>query len=425
VNENKLGNGNHLEGNVERLLSTATPIVTMPDPVKQKILARLTESEKPVRSTWISRRWLLAAAAVLTLMVVGLWPGGSRSGVSWADVVEHIKEVTTFKARLDAEATIVGSPMQHYRSIIYEKDPGLYRSETFRKNGEIEWVTVLRRTEREAEQLLFVHSTRSVHRTIHEMRGNTDDRLPGRDRVAEAWRRLTEIASSDAHRIGVRSIGGRQTIGFEIPAGEFFVERSPSVRSGTIRLWADRVTAAPLRLEFDFFDIDGQRTNAVLTEIEWDVDLDDELFALSVPMGWAVETSRRQVISYEHAVLARGITLRLRPETGDDLLNAFDIEAILRVESVENLSNESPTMYVMTLKLEPSAWRRIENYRSVNPHSMVIVDFNSELRVVPSFEGAGLMRVDLSRLVKSLEQLEQDYVVDHHREPDESPTDAS
>lgn len=50
------------------------------------------------------------------------------------------------------------------------------------------------------------------------------------------------------------------------------------------------------------------------------------------------------------------------------------------------------------------------------------MDFNAETRVVPSFEGDGLLGLDLSRLGKPIEGIEDDYIDAGDRENSSAPT---
>ena len=148
----------------------------------------------------------------------------------------------------------------------------------------------------------------------------------------------------------------------------------------------------------------------MLSDIEWDVELDDELFELAVPTGWSTEETRREVVTFSAATLAAHVRFRVAPEGGQALVTETDVEAVRSIESHSSLTVDNPTMVVLVLELKPTAWRRIDAYRSDSPTSLLVVDFNAETRVVPSFEGDGLLRLDLSRLGKPIERIEDEYI---------------
>jgi len=411
VTENGRNREDQLEHNLERLLTSAAPPLGMPEPVKKRVLTALTDTGgvvTPLRDR--RRRWVVAAAAAAAVALIGLWPGSPSGGISWADVVDRISEVTTLRAILDAEKPGPGGERRRFRSAIYEKDPGLYRSETLAGDGGLELVTVFRRGEEGAEVLVLFPKQERAVRTLHVIRGDGDSRLPDLGRVADAWRHLGDIASSDAYRIGERVLESRRAVGFEIPAEEFFDDRYPAVLDGVVRLWADGETAHPVRLEVDFVDLDGRRTQAELTDIEWGVELSDTLFELTAPEGWQTEETRREVVTYREVRLGRGVHLRLAPEDGPVLFTEEDVLAVRSLEAFESLTVDSPPSVVLTLALRLDAAERVEAFRSENPGSLLVVDFNAEIRVVPSFESAALIRFDLSRLGKALAGIEDGYL---------------
>ena len=84
-------------------------------------------------------------------------------------------------------------------------------------------------------------------------------------------------------RLGVETIDGRRAEGFRI-------------RRGTSRqtIWADPKTSLPVRVEgFSLVGRDEVRT--VMTDFHINVDLDESLFRLDVPAGYAVQTMERDL----------------------------------------------------------------------------------------------------------------------------------
>jgi len=141
------GTSDHLERNVEKLLSRTERALAMPDEAKRRALRALleegarmnarAESVEPERAAGPRRwSWLAAAAAILLIATVLFWPGSLESGVAWADVVRHLHEVQTLVARVTAETVMPTGERFSTRAMLYQKDPGQSRSETYAVTGD-------------------------------------------------------------------------------------------------------------------------------------------------------------------------------------------------------------------------------------------------------------------------------------------------
>jgi hypothetical protein len=264
-----------------------------------------------------------------------------------------------------------------------------------------------------AEQLMLFPEARHARRLSHVFEGPRTAVRPRLDLVAESWQRLSTIAATATTRIGERVIGDRRAVGFEAPLTALLEPRE-TVAHGRVRVWAAADTATPLDIELSLTGVDGGVTRTTMSDIEWDVHLDPELFDLTPPDGWSVSHIRRRVITFESARLAPQVRVTIGPEAGPVLATEDDIAAVRSLEQVVDESpGGAPPTTRLEVELEENAAARLTDFAERNPEEILIVDVNHEVRVAMPAAAAGntTVHLDLSRLERDPEWILSSLIV--------------
>ena len=98
----------------------------------------------------------------------------------------------------------------------------------------------------------------------------------------EAMREMLTKASTDPNikvgELGAKVVDGKSTQGFRVENG-----------TSPITVWADRTSKLPVRIEATMAG--PPQTQVVMTNYEFNIDLDESLFSLEIPAGYKVSES--------------------------------------------------------------------------------------------------------------------------------------
>jgi len=408
--------------NIDRLLEAGGPAPKMPDALKARIRERLAASGS--RKTVVQRNprrwagWTMAAAAALAFLFFTFWPMGSQAAISWSDVLDRLEAVRTLRAVTSTEVRIAGGTVTTQRATIHFKDPGLSRTELLAPGTDAATaaappisITVIHRGPAGAEQLILHPRKNRAERVSHVFRAD-DDEAPTRpiiDLASESWKRLKQITGEETSRIGERIVDGLPATGFEVPARDFFPATGATPVDGTVRIWAASEDAVPLLVELRFTDRAGREVFTTLSDIEWNVPLEDELFSLIVPVDWPLERTRIETVEYTRTGLAPHVTITVAPDDGEPLIDATGVASLVGAEQITRRQQDIPDQVRVTLELKPAAADHLHAFRAANPGRLLVLDFNGELNVVPKLDDTHPNRIsfDLSLLGLDLEELER------------------
>ncbi len=420
----------HLERNLEELLMRSLPSPVMPDSARAKIRRRLVEAgarNEPLRRARLRLlgfvhpwpRAVLATAALMVLVIV-LWPGISGNGVSWADVQSRIAAARSLTAEMRSVELTPDGPREAYRTRIWFRDPGLSRSEIFpvgegegrgplRPGERAESVELLIREPGQARQLSLVPHRRLAREVLHLFEGTLSHSRPLVDLAATAWERLDGLAASNPRKLGEQVVDGVRLVAFEAPVEEVFDGFPEGIADGVLRLWVSPDTAEPVRVELDFHNPEGRHFRTVVSNMAWDVPLADELFRPAVPPEWKLQRLRHVIRGFERTRLAAGVTLAIGPHGGERLTTAADVVGVVEGESTEELTSDMPRRVVITLELTSEAIERLATFLEEHPEELLVADWNGEMLIVPELRDDRTLRLQLTRLDKSLSEIEQQY----------------
>ena len=417
-----------LEDDTARLISRSGPPPAMPDEIRHRIHIALEALARPKPSIAAlagaaARRaapWLAAAATVILIVVLGHDPDGLPGGVSWAQVAELVGETRSVSALLQTTAIDPdGSPRPTSHATVYFQDPGLSRHERWSDgDASSREIIITHRKPGRAEQLMLMPQWRVARRVSHVFRGVAEQNRPRVELAAESWRRLEAITSDVAKAIGTRSFNGRPADGFEAPLDALLPDPASSLANGFVRVWAERSTATPIRIELGFTDEWGAEIRTTLSDISWNVDLNEDLFRMEVPEGWTVERVEREVVELEAVRLAPGVALRVGPEDGQPLATEDDVVGVRGGESTTMPTSGEPRQVRLTFELAPAAMQRLRSFSADHPTRLLVATFDHRTRIVPVLAPAASnrMTLDLSRLDLSLEEIEHQFLVPRTKE---------
>jgi len=429
MNNDRRDRRDHLEDNVEKLLSRSQPELAMPRETQERILSALTRDEAPDVSQRPWRRrapwWVTAAAAAVVVALIVLWPGGARPALAWADVAEHFDRVGSMVAWVTTEETSPSGAVKVTRLRALQKDPGLSRTETLAGPGpfpvpggtvapdRVESTVIMRSGREESTIVRLAHRMKEAHRTTLSFAGTA---LEGREAmprglVAGTWDRLRSLTSDDARIIGEREIDGVPAVGFEARIDETFGGAAARVRDGVVRVWASAETAAPVEIELEFGDETWGRYRTVFGNLEWNAPLPDGLFEPPDLEGWTVVDEWVHEVGFSRSALAEGVTLRIGPEGGPPIMTEADVEAVPSGREVRR-SGEEPRRTI-TLVATPGGESRLKAFTAAHIGERVVFDLNDgEIRFGIRIGGTirREMLIDITPLGKTLEEFAEDYL---------------
>jgi outer membrane lipoprotein-sorting protein len=163
--------------------------------------------------------------------------------------------------------------------------------------------------------------------------------------------------------IGKKEIDGKTAVGFVAQSS-----------MGEMVLWADPETARPVRIELD---MPAMKTHGVLSNFEYDVDLDPSLFSLEPPQGYLVQTMN--VASPLEKGLIETLRAVAQQRNGDfpaklgmnrevmDALQAIAKPDIGKIATTPD--KRSPDAVMATLPLEQKHMQGILFYLSLKPEN--------------------------------------------------------
>ncbi len=214
-----------------------------------------------------SRRWArysgLAAAATV-VVAVGLWMLVDPSaGRAFADVIKNVQQATSLEVSVSSR--FGREPHNHGK--MYLRGKGL-RMEQF--DGSLIIVCDMDR-----ETVLY----ENVHEKLYQV-DDIDDGLA--ELVTDPIDQLRHVKPDDAEHIGEERVNGQLAELYRVRDAELFGVR----RHGEMLVWVDPTNNLPVRIVIHDPDSQGE-TEIQFHDFRWNQSLDERLFALDPPAGYA------------------------------------------------------------------------------------------------------------------------------------------
>jgi outer membrane lipoprotein-sorting protein len=297
-----------LERAVDAVLRDPVPGELPPDRVARLVAVVQRAANQPYPITLIERiknmklRTKIAVVAAAVLAIVGLTsllvPGGGVA-LAFGDVAQALNSIHSATWKI----TYAGNGPQPKNETIIQNGIGMFLTPSHERQemtigGKTQIVIFDGEKDKAlgldpAEKTATVVSYKNV--PLHSPIGGTFQAL--RQSVADAQ----SGEAGKVERLGAETIDGRRAEGFRIMSGP------------DITVWADPKTSLPIRVELDG-PIPGCRI--VITDIQVGMHLDESLFSLDVPAGYAVQPPQEQdVLTHEMVSLAKA--LRFAAEHND------------------------------------------------------------------------------------------------------------
>ena len=452
MNDEKQNNHDHLEENIEKLISRARPNLTMPEESRARVLSvllgedagasstiRLTFRKGTKMITGKSVPYATAAAAAIILVLLGFWPGVSPSGIAWADVVAQLNEVKTLVGLSTTEEVSSTGTRVFCRTRLFYKDPARSRTEYLAiphsgqpvETGasgpadEVEYVVIIDRGWNQSVETRLYPQRKVVERTTHVF---SDGMLDLREGItfnlaADSWTSLAMVTADKTREIGEREINGVEAAGFEASIGELFYRPSIQPPKGVVRIWANIETAVPIMVEAQFEDERGRLYRTRIAGIEWNVPLADELFEVPNLEGWEIRDRTVRVGEGDELLktyLKSGVTLRFGPKDGPPIVTERDIETVHagQLESEPGLAEHERA--TVSIVLADEAAERVRAFTAGHVGGRIVVDFNGELQYEIRIGGVigKNLQLDISPLGITSQQFAEEYLTSN------KPTDS-
>jgi hypothetical protein len=266
-------NINVLDEAIDALRKTAVP-AGPPRVVIDRVLAAGDGVQFQEKPAWVERIYAMKRysriAAILLLaagitVVMSLWPTG-RGNIAFADVIAPIMNARTATYKIITgtgdKATVIEDMVLNNR--IHRTIAG------------VEGVTII---DLESLQILNLDPKNKTAMYI-DMKG-LPQKLPSP--VDSLRNMITEVQNSPhltVEELGVQEVDGRDLIGFRARL------YSQNPKTG-LTIWVEPKTAVPTRI-----DVNEGQLSYVLSDVQFDVDLDESLFSMDAPEGYTQQQSQ-------------------------------------------------------------------------------------------------------------------------------------
>lgn len=207
------------------------------------------------------------AATILVALVVWLAQVTSTPLFALDQVVKNIMQARS--ARFDVAATVAGQPMQKMKG--YFLEPNHFRQEL--TSGYIhiaDWQAgKMIGLDPNSKQAMVFNLVNIAEDAKRKMQANQFEV------IRESLRQAMANPDKKVEQLGKKQLDGRTVIGFRFLSGPL-----------PMTLWADPQTNFPVRIEMTM--VGSPQTEVVMSNYEFNVDLDKSLFNVTVPEGYQV-----------------------------------------------------------------------------------------------------------------------------------------
>lgn len=214
-----------------------------------------------------------AAAALLLTAFAWLGPWGTVPALAVEQVIQNLADAKT--ARFQMVVQVAGQPEAKARAFF--KLPNRLRQEmdyglVFISDWEVGKMVTLTPAAKQASVISLLNQPAASKQGSQNPFESTRDLL----------RRAIADPQTKVESLGTKTIDGRQLLGFRIP-----------MALQTTTVWADPDTRFPVQIEADLAG--PPATHVVMSGYEFNVELDEALFSLTIPDGFTVAESQLDV----------------------------------------------------------------------------------------------------------------------------------
>jgi hypothetical protein len=287
---------------------------------------------------------LAAAAAVIIIAALIINFQFSTSSVAWGALVEKVESVQSVVFRLTADVKMQELPQGQIpktETIAYYSSEHGSRVEQYINDKlsftmylnpkENVYVTVL------PEQKRFMKVTNKSQDELKQIADKDDPRVMVRNMMSTEYKHLGR------DNINGIDVEGIECSGPKVMGGMF--------EDATARLWVERGTDFPVRIEIDGIVAGGQmEMSMVIDDFQWNVELDPELFVPDIPTDYTSSEMNIPEANEDSAINALRLfaehtdgrypsslaLLTLLKETSEVLVKKYGIESMTNVDDYKN-----------------------------------------------------------------------------------------
>ena len=240
----------------ERTMKQILTLDSQPNAVRPASIGRRISIAHP----W---RYVVAAAAVLAIIAVFTFKGGSSN--AFAEAMEQLRKVNACTYTMTIK--VVGMPTMQMKTSF--KEPGRMRMEASvlgMSSAATSIIDVNRK-----KLVVLMHPSKQC--LTYDLTGNTT--APQQGSELGLFEELRRIPDSGAQPIGTKEIGGIKAVGFRASrAGMSYV------------IWTDPGKKRIVLVEYENDNVKGMKGE--ISDFDFDAQLDDSLFSVDPPKGYTV-----------------------------------------------------------------------------------------------------------------------------------------
>jgi outer membrane lipoprotein-sorting protein len=286
--------------------------------LREQALAQFAQALEPGRRPALGKRILLfgrnimerptprylVAASVVAALVWIFVPGGNSTARAFTQIVDAILEARS--ARFKTEVHVEMQPKQTFTTLFLA--PAKYRMET--------GPSVIISDFEGGKMLNLVPDKKQAF--VFNLKNAPKDKTT--DSLFENLRRLLRQQRDNMkayEKLGEKMIDGRKAVGFRLESG-----------TATTTLWGDPKTGAPIRIENVYSGV--PKTEAIMTNFEMNVPLQADLFALTIPKGYEVQSFDIDASKPEEKDLVESLRV-CTGMSGGDFPDALDTQSVMKL----------------------------------------------------------------------------------------------
>ena len=259
-----------LDEAIAQLQGTSIPEGPSPR-LKAFTIAAMSAQSGRAPSRRRQQRYAALAAAIVIALGLGFFLMSKDSSLTYAQVVQQVEKTRTLQGKTD--------------------EPGFYQGLPFYIKGKMERCDAENPYGAGKYTSIINYETNETLVFYPDQKRATFENGVGLGH-GELYGMIREVADHPVQALGEKVFDGRKLIGFAGsmkrvgPTGKTWLH--------PVHVWVDPKTKLPVRLEY--FDTIRHEVAGALTDLQFDVPLDDALFVMKAPEGYKVTDERSNVV---------------------------------------------------------------------------------------------------------------------------------
>lgn len=347
------------------------------------------------------------AVFVFLLMVFST---ATKTSIAWADDKQAVTKIHSVSGMFLSEIISKSNDSEIHLSRCYFKDPGRQRVEVLKVAGDIKYdeitnaadlpventfVTVQKDGKITEEQLISFNKT--MLRIIQNVSENTKN-SSYRHQIKTAsslWEEISKLREKASVELGERMIDGSLAIGYQASVAEdtFILQ---GIGKGAVNIWIDDKTGLPILIETDkacaYTKFEGYSYRARYSNLVWNAELPDTLFALDTPEGWVSRVYDRtnEIDGFKNTSFQPGVIICTEPKEDQPVISEEDIVSVNYETIAAGNTNQmfhlmydykGKLIWFIRLRLKPLAADKLKTLTLQNSQISLSIDFKNRFKI--------------------------------------------